>query len=55
MVEHVMSLNITALLYKVPVSTMASMIVAVFRVMCSLRRGTTTDRRYVSSYAKVSV
>jgi len=55
MVEHVMSLNITALLYKEPVSTIASMIVAVFRVMCSLHRGTTTDRSYISSYTKVFV
>jgi len=55
MVEHVMSLSITALLHKEPVSTMAPMIVAVFRVMCSLHRGTTTDRSYISSYVKVSV
>ena len=55
MVEHVMSLSITALLYKEPVSTMASMIVAVFRVICRLHRGTTSGRSYIFSYAKVSV
>jgi len=55
MVENVMSLSIAALLHKKQVSTMASMIVAVFRVMYVLHGRTTSGRSYVCFYAKVFV